>query len=598
MIRNQSGQVFILAIIVLFLVLINTILIISNSLIFFQNSRYSLQSIQASGLAEAGIDKAIASLNKTGGEYSGDSEINLGVGSFSTKVVSKDAAVSVIESTGYIPNKESPKVKKTVRMETSRGVGVSFVYGIQIGEGGVVLGNNNKVLGSMYSNGNVSMGNNNLFTGDIYVAGGPQGSPNQQTDCTSPNCFDYFFGKNISGENRLDVAMSFKPGVTAILNKISLKVKKVGSPPNSTVRILSDDDGEPDKNDVITSGTLYSNLVSTSYGWIDVTFNSSPTMNAETTYWIMVDTSSNTSNYWSWQNDLAQSYTRGIAKWSSDWSAGNPSWNSINGDLSFAVTMGGVATFVQGGNGDIVQGEVHANTIQNLTIQKDAYYQSITGSTVNGASCDSNPSCHPGSEDPPPKVFPISDANVVDWKSEASLNALGNPVCDAIWGPGKYTGSITLDNSCIITVKTPIWITGSVTLGNSNTFKLDSSYGSTSGVLVVGGQVVLGNGNKLEGTGAGSSLLMLLTEFDSRPGSPNAGENAVTVGNVGNTGVFYASKGIIDPGNDNKFKELTAWKILLTNNTEINYETGLSSTLFTAGPSGSYTLIKGTYRSN
>ena len=200
---------------------------------------------------------------------------------------------------------------------------------------------------------------------------------------------------------------------------------------------------------------------------------------------------------------------------------------------------------------------------------------------------------YPNSADPPPKVFPISDANITDWKNQAQANTLSAPICDAVWGPGKYTGNVLIGNNCSVTVKTPIWITGNLTLGNSNTFTLDSFYGSTSGVIVIDGVVEFGNTNKMLGTGVGSSLLMVLSTYDSLA---HVGESAIEIGNTGNSGVFYASKGILEPGNNNNFKELTAWQIKLTNNSTINYEIGLSSSLFTSGPSGAYSLVKGTYQ--
>jgi len=71
------------------------------------------------------------------------------------------------------------------------------------------------------------------------------------------------------------------------------------------------------------------------------------------------------------------------------------------------------------------------------------------------------------------------------------------------------------------------------------------------------------------------------------------------IGNGSNTGVFYADKGIIEPGNNNNFKEITAWEIEITNDSVIDYETGLASILFSSCstcPGGTYSLVKGTYQ--
>lgn len=586
--KDQSGQILVVVFVALGVVLFTVLSIIAGAQVYFQSSSYSIDAEKATALAESGVDKAINSLNKTGGAYSGETETTLGEGSYSVTVTSKDAATKSIEATGYIPSKEKAKVKRRIKISASRGVGVAFVYGIQVGEGGLELGNNNTVMGSIYSNGNIEAGNSNEITGDAWVAGGRQPTADQQTDCQGANCIDFLFGKDVSGEIRLDVAQSFKPSQSATLNKVSLKIKKIGNPPDAIVRILRDSGGIPDKNGVLATGTLFSSLVTSAYDFIDVTFDRTPLLNLDTTYWIMVDTSSNAANYWVWQNDLAQSYTRGQPKWSPNWQAGNPTWTLLLGDLSFKTYMGGSPSFIKGNQNFVVRGDAHANTIENLTIGKNAYFQTIINSTVAGTS-------FPNSADPPPKVFPLSEANILDWKRQAETAgvSVGNIVsCVPTLGPGKIVGNVAFANNCIVVVKSPVWITGNLELNNSNTLRLDSSFGTTSGVIVIDGTADFGNSNKLEGTGQGSSLLMLLSAFDSR----TSGISAISVNNTGNSGVLYAHNGIIEPGNTNTFKELTAWKIKLVNNSVINYETGLSSTLFSSGPAGTYSLVKGTYQ--
>lgn len=587
-ISNNKGQILVVVFVALGVVLFTVLSIITGAQIYHQNAQYSTDSEKAVALAEAGIDKAIVSLNKTGGSYNGEQGTSLGEGEYSVTITSQNAATKIIESTGFVPSKEKAKVKRTIKITSSKGVGVAFVYGIQVGEGGLELGNNNQVQGSIYSNGNITAGNNNVITGDAYVAGGPAGSADQQTDCEGSNCTDFLFGKSVDGVLQLDVAQSFKPSISEKLNKISVKIKKFGSPADVTVRIMKDKDGKPDKNNILATGTLYSSLVSTSYGWIDVTFNTIPNLVADTTYWIMIDTSSDTLNYWSWQNDLAQSYARGNPLWSPNWNTGNPSWNIAIGDFSFKVIMGGTITSIRAGNNSRVNGDAHANTIENLIIGKDAYYKTIISSTVGGDS-------FPNSDDPPPKVFPISDANVLDWQNQATDNGVvsgGISSCVTNLESKKYVGNVIFDNNCTVTVQSPIWITGNLTLNNKNTLRLDSSYGLSSGVIIVDGVVNLGNDNLLQGSSQGSSILMILSSYDSR----STGVSAIKINNTGNSGVFYAHKGIIEPGNNNQYKELTAWQIKLTNDTIINYETGLSSALFSSGPSGSFSLVKGTYQ--
>ena len=603
---RESGQVIVIVIAALGVVLFSVLFIIAGSQLYFQNASYSLDAEMATSLAEAGVDKALQSINRSGGSYTGESETSLGSGSFSVTVSVLDAANKVVESTGYVPNKAHSRAKRTIKITASRGVGTSFVYGVQVGEGGLELGNSNVITGSVYSNGSITGGNGNVITGDVWVAGGPQAAADRQTDCEGSNCSDFIFGTSVSGQSQLDVAQSFKPSISTVLNRIALKVKKIGNPADLTVRIMADKSGEPDKNQVLGTGTLFTSLVSVNYGWIEVAFDTLPNLSAATTYWIMIDTSTSSSNYWAWQNDLAKSYICGnpdncIAKWSADWKAGNPVWTLINGDLSFKTFMGGAPTSVDGGvgKGIIVKkdssgngGNVHANTIKNIDMDADAYYKLIVNSTAANF--------HPNSDDPPPKVFPISDANVSDWENQAqnaSVQTGDITTCLNILGPGKIVGNVTFGSNCNVTIKTPIWITGSLTFNSGNILRLDSSYGQASGVIVVGtdsggGIVALGSNNRLEGTGSGSSILMALSNYDSR----TTGTSAIVITNMGNSGVFYASRGIVEPGNHNTFKELTAWGIRLVNNGTINYETGLSSTIFTSGPGGTYSLVKGTYQ--
>lgn len=592
-IKSEQGQILVIVFVALGVVLFTVLSVIAGAQIYFQNASYMVESEKATALAEAGIDKALSSLNSTGGSYNGESETVFGDGVYSVTITSQDATTKLIQSTGFIPNKLKPRAKRTIQVTSSRGVGVSFVYGVQVGEGGMELGNSNTINGSVYSNGSIISGNNNSITGDIWVAGGPQGFADQQTDCIDSNCQDFIFGRSWNGNLQLDVAQSFKPAQSGSLNKISLKLYKAGNPPDVTVRIMGDSGGKPNKNNILATGTLYSSLVTASppgFNFIDITFDTVPYLTADTTYWIMVDTSNDLSNYWFWQNDLIQSYTRGMPLWTENWNTGNPNWSLLNGDLSFKTVMGGGTTSVIGDNGFIVGGSVHANTINGVTITQDAYYKTILDSTVGGTS-------YPVSEDPPPKVFPISDANVTDWKNQVDKPETTTEGdienCVVTLGPRKIIGNVTFNSNCNVIIKSPIWITGNLTINSNNTLKLDSAYGVASGVIVVDGIVNLGSNNKLEGTGVGSSLLMVLSTYDS---SANGGTSAIVVSNTGNSGVYYASKGIIEPGNHNNYKELTAWGIKMINNSTIDYQTGLSSTLFSSGPSGAYSLVKGTYQ--
>ncbi|MBI2021693.1 hypothetical protein HYS93_02280 [Candidatus Daviesbacteria bacterium] len=603
MINRQRGQLVIIAFIILTLVLVLTVALLSGSLTVFQSSKYSTGTLQAINLAEAGVDKAVAALNASGGSFNPnpDTEVAIGGGTFTLNITSVDAGTKKIQATGYYPNKANAKNKKTIELTVSKGVGVSFNYGVQVGDGGLEMENSATVNGSVYSNGSITMSNSAKINGDAYVAGGVQPTPDQMWECTDPNCGDFVFGKNSGAE--LDIAQSFKPTQTAVINKVALKLKKFGSPSNITVRILGDSSGKPNKNDVKASGTLSANLVTSQYSFVEVGFTTSPQLSANTYYWIMLDTTANSSNYWSWSSDTTQGYTCSstppcLAKWSPNWQASSPVWNTINGDLGFKTFMGGVATSITGTNSPQITGDAHANTLTGLTIGKDAYYQVESSNTVSGQNCTNNTHCHPGSTDPVVLTMPISQANIDEWKQQAQdAGSLPTPDCNnqTVWGPGKYTGSISLANTCKETVKTPIWITGDLTMTNSTEFKLDSSYGSASGSIIVDNFINLQNSNKLLGSGTPGSYLVAISEFNSRDDPLD--RKAITVSNSGNQGVLYSNLGSIHISNSNTLTEITGWELELENSVTVNYDQGLASSFFTSGPSGSYSVIKGSYQS-
>lgn len=601
---GEGGQILLLSLMALGVVMFTVLSIIAGAQLYYQNASYSANAEKATALAEAGVDKALNSLNKTGGSYNGETETVLGNGAYSVTVTNKDAATKILQVTGYFPNKTNPQAKRLITIYVSKGVGVAFNYGLQIGEGGLCMGNGSIMNGSIYSNGNIIGGNNTSLIGDVWVAGAGQVTADQVSDCTGANCQDYIFGKSVNEENRQDVAQSFKPSADGFLNKISIKLKKVGSPANPTVRIMSDASGKPNKNGVLATGTLSANLVTGQYSFIDVTFDNTPHLNNNHSYWISIHTQSlDSSNYWVWSNDLGQGYNNGSPKWSSDWQS--QTWTTITGDLGFKTFMSGGTTSLNLTNGSIVNGNVHANTITgNMTISRNAYYQTLgTSVVVRGTK-------YPDTVDSPPTVFPVSDANINDWKNQAEVagvtngNITGENYCTKTLGPQKIAGNITLGNNCTITVKTPLWVTGNITVGNTTKFILDSSVGAASGVIIVDGTTILGNGSDLKGSGTAGSYLMLLSTYDSsQNGEPGqcsegseSGQAAVDAGNSAISGILYAPKGIVNLTNGASFKEITAWLIALGNSATLTYDTGLASTFFSSGPAGSFSLVKGTYQ--
>ena len=70
-----------------------------------------------------------------------------------------------INSISYYNNER--KVKTELRMTVDD---IAFHYGVQVGEGGLTMGNGSSIVGNLYSDGSVS--GSGTITGDLIVATG------------------------------------------------------------------------------------------------------------------------------------------------------------------------------------------------------------------------------------------------------------------------------------------------------------------------------------------------------------------------------------------------------------------------------------------
>ena len=120
--------------------------------------RFSLASVQAQALAEAGIDKAVYELNQSAG-YSGESDSALGNGTYSVSIASIDGNTKRVTATSYVPNSTNPTAKKVVQATIGIDAStVSFNYGVQIGQGGVTMSNGSRIEGHIFVNRSNSRG--------------------------------------------------------------------------------------------------------------------------------------------------------------------------------------------------------------------------------------------------------------------------------------------------------------------------------------------------------------------------------------------------------------------------------------------------------
>lgn len=252
---------------------------------------------------------------------------------------------------------------------------------------------------------------------------------------------------------------------------------------------------------------------------------------------------------------------------------------------------------VSAGSSGLVDGvystsTVRAHTIQNSTIDKDAYYQSISGTTVSGT-------LYPGSADQATTSMPIAESVIDDWEQGALLGGVISSPCpyeinaNTTIGPIKINCDLKITNDPTITLNGNIWVAGNIEVTNKVTMQVSPSFGSKSIVVIAdkpsdrttSSKIKLTNTSNYYGSGSGNSYVLLLSR--NRDAKVGGGNKAIEVSNTAQGDILvYSSEGEIELTNSSKLKEVTAYKVRAKNSTEISYEIGLASTLFSAGPSG------------
>jgi Tfp pilus assembly protein PilX len=577
--HNQSGQILIIGMVLGFVLTALSVTLLGYTSVNVKGSRQSVVMNQALQLAEAGIDKAVYELNQDAG-YTGESGTSFGDGEFTVTVTDIDSSTKRVTSTGYIPNSSNPVatrvVKSTVYIDTAN---IAFNFGVQVGAGGLHMNNNSQINGNVFSNGNVT--GSGTITGDASVAAGA--TTVEDTACSVYGA-DYVFANNDSS-NR-DIAQQFTPTVNGSLNKVQVYIKKTGSPSNLTVRIMPNTaGGEPSRTGQIGSNGSFS-AIGTGYGWIDVSFSSAPVLTAGTPYWIVLDGGSNSAaSYYTVGVDSTYGCS-GSGKYASNYSSNPPDWQSIIGsngaDINTKTFIGGTTTSL---SGVTVNGNARAQVLTSCTIGGDAYFEGAS------TTCSVSGTQNPSTAAPSPQSLPVSDAQIDDWKSSATNG--GVYPSDYLvtgyqtLGPIKIDGDLSFDNGSILNVTGVIWVTGNITFSNNALIRIDSTVTSGGTIIFADGNVTVDNNVTIEGNGNPNTYLLVLSTANST--------SAMTVSNNADGAIFYASNGTVNVANNAGGNQLTGYAISMSNNSSVDYSTGLQSATFTTGPGGAWTFRRGSY---
>ncbi|OGZ04011.1 MAG: hypothetical protein A2648_00210 [Candidatus Lloydbacteria bacterium RIFCSPHIGHO2_01_FULL_41_20] len=166
-VNKQKGQAIITSVVFLLFISLSLMLGVSNSsLREFKITQDTIKSIQSYFTAESGNEDVSYRL-KTGKQVSASQTLSLNGATTTVTVIDIGGSDKEIISSSNFDNLIR-KIKTQLTVSTS---GASFVYGVQVGDGGFDLQNTATIVGNVYSNGPINGANSNIVKGDIISAG-------------------------------------------------------------------------------------------------------------------------------------------------------------------------------------------------------------------------------------------------------------------------------------------------------------------------------------------------------------------------------------------------------------------------------------------
>ncbi len=470
--------------------------------------------------------------------------------------------------------------QRKVNLILNTAAGVSFNYGVLVGQGGVELDGSGTINGNIYANGPITGDSSSVITGTAISANSPSILSDQSNGSGSP-VYDVIFGNNNSTQ---DVAQSFNLINSSPLNKVQLYIKKIGSPSNATVKIMNDSNGNIGSN-ILASGTLSSASVANSYGWIDVSFTSNPLLDISKKYWLVVDASTSSSKYYIIGATSGDTYPYGLSKIGQI----GGSWNNTTPaglDYYFNIYLGGINGSITGSSGS-QWNQLHVGTISGSAQAHTINYTNATGNIYCKSGIGNNKSPCLDQPDPTYIAFPVSDANITEWKTDAVSGGtyVGNYIVGssgATLGPKKIIGDLTVSNGGTLTITGTLWVTGNIILNGGSLTKLAANYESNDGVIVSDGTITVSGGGHANGSGSTGSYLMLLSLSDLT--------TAMNISGGAGAVIAYAPNGTITISGGASLKEATGYQMIIEGGSNITYESGLTNNNFSSGPSGSWNI--------
>jgi len=166
--KRCGGQAILTA--VVFFMFVSMIVVSGAYTISYKESKSSRDfgtSKKSFFMAESGLEDLSYRIIK-GKNYDTAEVLSLD-GFFATTTVADISGDKEIIATGT-----ASKMIRSSKIKLKASEGSSFFYGMQTGEGGVVMSNNSEVIGNVFSNGPIVGNNSNIVKGDV-ISAGPSG---------------------------------------------------------------------------------------------------------------------------------------------------------------------------------------------------------------------------------------------------------------------------------------------------------------------------------------------------------------------------------------------------------------------------------------
>src|SRR3989344_3188338 len=164
--KQRRGQAALIAVMLMLAIMISAIFGASSlALRQAKVAEASTRARNAYFAAEAGIEDAVYRI-KRGKNVTASFSLVINGATATTTVLTPLPSRKEVFSSGNFAG--ALRGAKSVLTTSS---GVTFTYGVQVGDGGLEMENTSQVIGSVYSNGDIEGENSPEITGDVFLAG-------------------------------------------------------------------------------------------------------------------------------------------------------------------------------------------------------------------------------------------------------------------------------------------------------------------------------------------------------------------------------------------------------------------------------------------